>query len=178
MTAVGVMAMPKDFKYEKVFLEGRPQHDFYDSFRIRHPEMTAGRRAKIFAPFDALKGFSEAISSKEVLYMDRIELSREGQTELSRRLAILYELTRTGRLARKNRVSVEVTYYEPCSDEEQETRGFRGRYRTICGICAGVDPEVCRTIRVEGTIIEFEDILRIENDEGLFEPELFRQNGA
>ena len=178
MTAIGVMAMPEDFKYEKVFLEGKPKHDFYDSFRIRHPRMTAGRRAKIFSPFDALKGFSEAISSKEILYMDRIELGKDGQAELSRRIGILHELTRTGRLARRNRVFVEVTYYEPCPDEENEAWGFRGRYRTVRGICTGVDPEVCRTVSVDGTDIEFEDILRIENPDGLFEPEFVRQNGA
>ena len=61
MSAIGVMAMPADFRYRDVFLKGKPQHDRYDLFRIKHPRMATGRRAKIFSPFDALKGFSEAV---------------------------------------------------------------------------------------------------------------------
>lgn len=63
MSAVGDMAMPVNFRYRDVFLKGRPQHDRYDPFRIRHPRMDRRKRAKIFAPFDALKGFSEAIAA-------------------------------------------------------------------------------------------------------------------
>ena len=71
------MAMPADFRYRDVFLKGKPQHDRFDLFRIRHPSMDVGRRAKIFSPFDALKGFNEAIASKDVLYRERVELSDE-----------------------------------------------------------------------------------------------------
>ena len=74
MSSIGVMAMPANFRYREVFLKGRPRHDRYDPFRIRHPSMDRGHRAKIFAPFDALKGFNEAVSAKDVLYEDRIEL--------------------------------------------------------------------------------------------------------
>ena len=65
MRAVGVMEMPADFRYRDVFLRGKPVHDRFDPFRIRHPQMPAGRRAKIFAPFDALRGFSAAIMAEE-----------------------------------------------------------------------------------------------------------------
>ena len=61
MNTIGYMAMPSDFKYKNTFLAGRPKHARTDRFRIRHPEMDHGRRAKIFAPFDALRGFSVAI---------------------------------------------------------------------------------------------------------------------
>ena len=77
MSSIGVMAMPADFRYRDVFLKGKPQHDRFDLFRIRHPSMDVGRRAKIFSPFDALKGFNEAIASKDVLYRERVELSDE-----------------------------------------------------------------------------------------------------
>lgn len=63
MNTVGVMAMPVNFRYRDVFLKGRPRHDRYDPFRIRHPRMDRRKRAKIFAPFDALKGFSEAVAA-------------------------------------------------------------------------------------------------------------------
>ena len=46
--------------------------------------MPCSRRAKIFAPFDALKGFSEAVASKDVLYRDRVILTPEDQEELDR----------------------------------------------------------------------------------------------
>ena len=57
--------IPSDFKYMDVFLKGRPAHGNNDLFSVKHPSMDLGRRAKIFSPFDALKGFSEAISETE-----------------------------------------------------------------------------------------------------------------
>ena len=139
MSSIGVMAMPVDFRYREVFLKGRPRHDRYDPFRIRHPSMDRGHRAKIFSPFDALKGFNEAVASKDVLYEDRIELLQEDSEELSRRLNVLHNLTFNSRMARANRVQVTVTYYEPCSDENSEAYGLRGQYKTITGICWNVD---------------------------------------
>ena len=56
---------PSDLKYSEAFLKGRPRHGNSDPFSLRHPSMDLGRRAKIFSPFDALKGFSEAISETE-----------------------------------------------------------------------------------------------------------------
>ena len=57
---IGAMAMPANFQYRDVFIKGYPQHERFDSFRLKHPAMDYGRRAKIFSPFDALKGFNEA----------------------------------------------------------------------------------------------------------------------
>ena len=114
------MAMPADFRYRDVFLKGKPQHDRFDLFRIRHPSMDVIRRAKIFSPFDALKGFNEAIASKDVLYRERVELSDEDRTELDRRLRILKGLTYNGNMARENRVKITVLFYVPCLDEHNE----------------------------------------------------------
>lgn len=61
MNTLGYMTMPSDFKYKEAFRAGRPEHTRTDRFRIRHPAMDCGKRAKIFAPFDALRGFSVAI---------------------------------------------------------------------------------------------------------------------
>lgn len=58
-------AVPQDFKYRETFLQERPRHQKTDPFRIRHPNMDVGRRAKIFAPFDALRGFSAALIAVE-----------------------------------------------------------------------------------------------------------------
>ncbi|MBQ9061904.1 MAG: hypothetical protein IJ121_03605 [Eubacterium sp.] len=71
MRAVGAMEMPVNFRYRDVFLKGKPQHDRFDPFRIRHPGMERRRRAKIFAPFDALKGFNEAIAAMDIRCAER-----------------------------------------------------------------------------------------------------------
>ena len=52
-------------RYQKVMCKGKPVHAPDDAFRARHPAMPLSRRAKIFAPFDALKGFREAIAAKD-----------------------------------------------------------------------------------------------------------------
>ena len=62
MSTIGVMTMPSGFKYRDVFLKGKPMHGPADRFLLKHPAMDVGHRAKIFSPFDALKGFSEAIT--------------------------------------------------------------------------------------------------------------------
>lgn len=160
--------MPVDFRYREVFLKGKPQHERFDLFRIRHPSMDVGRRAKIFSPFDALKGFNEAIASKDVLYRDRIELSEDDRKEVDRRLQILKGLTFNRRMARANRVTITVVYYIPCSDENNEAFGLRGRYCEITGICWNVDG-LYNTVLVDSTRISFDDIHHIENVDGVFQ---------
>lgn len=179
MSAIGVMAMPVNFRYREVFLRGKPRHDRCDPFRIRHPSMDRRKRAKIFAPFDALRGFSEAVASKDVLYEDRAALSSEDLDELNRRLEILHGLTYNGRMARANRVEVTVTWYEPCCDENHEAYGIRGRYRTTTGICWKVDAGVTETILVGETRIRLRDVRKIESagDRDVFS-DAFRQGRA
>jgi hypothetical protein len=169
MSAIGVMAMPADFRYREVFLKGKPQHDRCDPFRIRHPRMNTGHRAKIFAPFDALKGFNEAVSAKEVLYEHRIELSPEDAAELDRRLTILHNLTYNSRMARANRVQVSVTYYQPCMDPNHDDYRLRGQYQTISGICWNVDAEVNRTITIDRMKLSLDDVLRIDALDDVFQ---------
>ena len=57
--------IPADFRYMHVLEKGKPEHEKTDPLRIRHPVMPVAKRAKIFAPFDALRGFNEAIKEKE-----------------------------------------------------------------------------------------------------------------
>ena len=52
-------------RYKKVYERGKPKHSSFDDFSIKHPAMDLSRRAKIFSPFDALKGFNEEIASTE-----------------------------------------------------------------------------------------------------------------
>lgn len=168
MNAVGYMTMPAEFPYRDVFLIGKPQHDRFDLFSAKHPKMDVGHRAKIFAPFDALKGFSEAVAAKDVRYVEHVELQDEDREELNRRLGILHNLTWNGRMARQNRVFVSITYYEPCMDINSEAYGLKGQYRTVSGICRNVDPDITQTVTVDQKRISFENILKIENTAGIF----------
>ena len=171
MSAIGTMAMPAGFRYRDVFLKGKPRHDRYDAFRIRHPQMDVGKRAKLFAPFDALRGFDFAIMCKNELYVDKAVLCPEDAEELSRRLTILHNLTYNSRMARENHVKVTVTYYIPCNDKENEAYGYRGQYQQLTGICRNVDAEVTQTIRIDDRRIRFSDIRCIEADTDIFERE-------
>ena len=169
MSAIGVMTMPANFRYRDVFLKGKPRHDICDPFRIRHPVMDTRHRAKIFSPFDALKGFGDAVAAKDVLYEDRPELAPEDSAELRRRLTVLHDLTYNGRMARANRVEISVTYFESCQDEDHGTFGQRGSCRTVTGICYNVDTEIEQTITIDRIRIPLDDVLKIEAAGDVFE---------
>ena len=127
--------VPVDFPYLNALLLGRPRHTM-DDFSFRHPQMDQGKRAKVFAPFDALDGYGESISEKNTVYTDKIILDESEKEELNRRLAILHHLTYNSRLAKANRVIVTVVVWK-------------------------VDMEVGKTITVNQKMIAFDDILAI-----------------
>ena len=125
--------VPLNFPYISALLHGKPQHDC-DDFLIKHPRMERGKRAKIFAPFDALDGYGEAIRSKNAVYMDKVELDESEKAELNRRLSILHNLTVNRRMAKRNHIVVSITYYMPCEDENNFSFGIRGQYKTVTGM--------------------------------------------
>ena len=169
MEAIGVMPMPANFRYREVFLRGRPQHAQYDEFGARHPKMSCAKRANIFAPYDALAGFSDAVAAKDVPYIEQVELEQQDREELDRKLNILHELTFNGRMAKANRVEVTVRFYVPCADKNNFSYGLRGLYETVTGICWRVDPDLTRTVRVGERVIAFDSIVSIESPSRLFE---------
>lgn len=59
---------PDNFEYTEILQRGKPKHEKFDDFYRMHPFMDVSKRAKIFSPFDALKGFSEATAEKTVQY--------------------------------------------------------------------------------------------------------------
>ena len=128
---IGAMQMPAGFKYKEILRRGRPSHEKWDSFFIKHPPMAPSRWAKIFAPFDALDGFDERIRAKEEAYTERKELDEGEKEELNRKLCYLHTLTMNGRLARQNRPTVAITYFSPCTDIENDWYGCGGQYKTI-----------------------------------------------
>lgn len=94
-------------------------------------------RAKQFVPFDALKGFREALAEKERILVDKIELSEEMMEELDRALHNL-----------KPGEMVSVVYFH--NDE----------YVKITGIFVRVW-ESTRTMQVVNTKIPLDDIREI-----------------
>ena len=158
---LGNIIFPQDFKYLEVVRKGKPLHKENDSFYLKHPPMDLSRRAKIFAPFDALKGFNEKVQSKEVLYVPKKELNEEEMSELNNQLTTLYNLTTNSRLARENNIHVKVTYFVPCMDIENENYLIKGRYVTVSGTVKKVDPIINKNIIVDNYDIFINDILQI-----------------
>ena len=168
---VGNINPPDNFEYTEILKQGKPHHEKFDDFYRRHPFMDVSKRAKIFSPFDALKGFGEATAGKRVQYQPKIILVEEIQDEISRRLDILHRLTINSRIARQNHIVVSVTYFVPCSDKNHEAYGYRGSYLTIEGVCKNVDSVISKTITVDDVVIEFDYILSIESKCDIFTDE-------
>ncbi len=158
------MDLPAEFKYLEVLKNGKRQHHG-DCFSACHPQMDYAKRAKIFAPFSALKGFEEEVGSKEVRHEKKREVDADGLYELNEQLNYLHERTINGREAKRNQVKAKVEYYVPCEDEQSEFYQIKGRYLTAEGIVEKVDPAL-RFLRISGTRIAFSDIYRIETDDG------------
>ena len=162
--------MPAGFAHADIFMRGRPRHGLagkaqtYDAFYRKHPPMDAIHRAKIFAPFDALRGFSEAIASKTVPYEEKKVLTEGEREELDRKIRILHSLTANSRLAGENRVRVTITRYVPCSDMQNDAYGRQGRYEPVTGIVQKVDL-VNRKILLDSEAVKAEDILEIESSQ-------------
>ena len=156
--AVGAMAMPLDFKYKNVLQRGRPKHNKYDDFYRKHPPMDRVRWAKIFAPFDALDGFDEAVGAKLVQYEERHDLSECEKEELDQKLSDLHSLTYNGRVARQNKPAVKVKYFSPCTDIHSEWYGRGGTYKTLTSTVKRVDRE---KLYLADTDIPLEDIVEI-----------------
>lgn len=152
-------------KYPHAFYGCRPQHALCDDFSLRHPKMPLEKRAKIFSPFAALKGFEEAIENKLRPYAEKRELNEEEQARLDAALSRLYALTCSRRTVRQNPVNASVTFYVPCQDENSEAYGCRGSYETVSGVVQKVDPLLTRTVAVANRTIDFSDLCEITINE-------------
>ena len=151
-----------DSEYIQISEKGKPQHTKFDDFYRKHPFMDVGKRAKIFAPFAALRGFDGCILDKEVQYQPKIILDEEITDKIAQQLEVLHRLTINSRAVRNNHVVVSVTYFIPCSDKNHEAYGYYGQYVTVSGVCKKVDDTITHTITVGGLVISLDDIYKIE----------------
>lgn len=100
-------------------------------------KMDISNRAKQFMPFAALKGFEEAIASKEKIKVEHIELSEEMISILDEKLRQLHK----GDM-------VSVTYF------------CKGEYLKKTGLVARIDAS-CQLLQIVDTKITFSNILDI-----------------
>lgn len=94
-------------------------------------------RAKIFAPFDALKGFKEALKEKEKIVVEKRIISQEEKEKIGN---ILKEI--------KKNDMVEIIYFN------------NGEYIKVKGIVSKIDL-VYLKITIVTTKIDFNDIYKI-----------------
>ena len=153
------ITIPKGFRYSEVLRRGKPVHEKFDSFSIRHPSMPLEKRAKIFSPFDALKGFDEAISSKDVIYEYRKTLSEEDMQILDQKLCLLRQFTINSKSARVNRIPVKVVYFR--LSEDPDIQEEKGSYMTDIGILMKVDDFSRMLILNDDKRIPIDDIISI-----------------
>ena len=107
---------------------------------MQRPKMPIKERAKIFSPFDALKGFREMLALEEIVKEDKKDLSDDQIIELSNIINTL----EVGML-------ITVKYYvyrDSC-------------YKTITGVFTKLDTTY-RKISIVKTKINIEDIYSIE----------------
>lgn len=123
--------------------DGRDLPVTYENYsKVRgHPRMANSRRAKIFAPFDALNGFDEAIRARQKVSVPKVELTDYGAEELDARLHAL-----------KEGQKISVVYYH---------RGRVNEYLKLTGILSKIDVQT-KKITVVETRISMEDIRNIE----------------
>ncbi len=105
--------------------------------RPKHP-MSVSQRAKIFAPFDALRGFSAALREKERIRLPRRQLSEDKLEELNIKACAL-----------RKGDCISVLYYTD------------GDYRIVSGFLSGIDRNR-RILIVAGAKIAFDDIYELD----------------
>lgn len=139
----GVLTMSLNIsnRYDDIINRPRPE--------TKHPHMNTADRAKIFSPFAALKGHTEAIQRKEIHRTNRIDLSDEMISALNEKLALL-----------KKGQSVTVTYFS-CEPGPDGSGDFaEGLYLTHSGTVQKIDT-LLRTIEIDNYRINFDDIIDI-----------------
>ena len=148
-----------DFPYAETLRLGMPERDMY--FYLKHPKMPCGRRAKIFAPFAALKGFEEEVESKEVLYSEKRELDEEECRQINACLVRLFARMKAVRFSGRPPVRVRAEYYRICLDPHHPQYRLRGTYETVTDTVRKAD-FVRRILLLEQVCIPFEDLSELE----------------
>jgi len=114
------------------------------NYRNVHHKMDRENRAKQFMPFDALKGFREALEEKERIVVPKRELSEEQKEELDFKLRQIHKMD-----------IITVEYFQD------------GEYVQVTGVVARID-ETSRVMKIVNTKIAFEDIVDLRKEIRIF----------
>lgn len=131
--------------YSDIIDKKRPEHD-NDDFSIRHPKMDILDRAKIFASFDALRGFDEEIDKENILYAPYIYLSEDEKQLLDQVILIIDE-----RIEKREEVRGHITYFI-ADGRSKDT----GTVMEVSGVIKKLD-------KINGTIKIGDDIILVKN---------------
>ena len=121
----------------------------------RHPRMRVEDRAKIFAPFAALKGYEAAIAAKQRIVVPRIELSEEAKEFLDLQLEKIAVLLIEGR-----HPVITVVFYK--KDKENNEDG--GEYIQFTGMVAKFD-KTSRILQIVDKRLRLDDIYSIGGED-------------
>lgn len=131
-------------KYDDIINLDRP--------KSKHIPMDITDRAKIFAPFAALRGYEDVIDENRKTLIHRVELTEDEKCEINRKLMLLKEKLDSGMS-----VQIAVTYYSR-DDKISEREGEDMGYRVLCeGVLYHID-ESAETVTVGDCIIRFDEI--------------------
>jgi hypothetical protein len=153
--AVGCVPVPAGFKYARIMEKGKPVHDD-DYFLIRHPRMNTGKRAKIFAPFAALRGFEEEVQAKDIIYVSRRQPGEDRIRTLESRLNLLHRLTEKA----PGSIAACAEYFVPCTDPHHDDYLVKGVYRSYTGPVYAADP-LTQELRIGELTIRFRDLFSL-----------------
>ena len=125
------------------------QYPFKDIEKIR--TMTIEERAKIFAPFAALKGHSEAIAAKQKIVASKVELSEESAQKMDYSLMDIDNQLKSGK-----HPIIKLIYFK------QDVRlKDKGEYIELSGVVAKLNKEL-RWIQIVNKKINLDDICMLE----------------
>lgn len=130
-------------------------HKYDDIINMKYPfkeveklrTMTIEERAKIFAPFAALKGHSEAIAAKQKIVVPKIELSEESKEMLDYKLIEIEQKLYSG-----THPIVRVVYFK-----KDRSVKDKGEYIELSGVVAKLNKEL-RYIQIVNKKIQLDDV--------------------
>ena len=108
--------------------------------------MPVSERAKIFAPFAALKGLEEALAEKEKVRVPKKEISEDMAEEINR---VLKNLNRGA--------VVTVIYYD----------NLERQYQQLTGDFIKID-KIRNTLQINGEVIDLDDLYNIVTCDGIY----------
>ena len=118
-----------------------------------YPPMNIPDRAKIFAPFAALKGYEEAIFAKQKIVVPRINLSEETRDLLDQKMHLVLEL-----LKRQQHPILTIIYFTRTRTGQDE-----GEYIRFTGMVGKID-ETSKILHIVDLKISLHDIYSMEGE--------------